>query len=127
MKFKFLIIIFFSVLYLQGCILFSPELKTLKEVGESQKKIDLYLVRQNELFEKLVDDLKKEQLAAGTLKSEFIDVYGEPVLAERSPDSSSGEIMLYRHPTEYFNSDKVYVHFDQEGRLIHWEYIPVNQ
>ncbi|MBP7089040.1 MAG: hypothetical protein KBB01_07085 [Candidatus Omnitrophica bacterium] len=118
-----LVIICWSVFFLQGCILFTPELDTLKEIGRSQKEINSYLTKQKKRFLILVRDVKKERLIKGMLKAKFLRRYGEPVLSKKNSDSLEQEIMLYRHPTKYFDSEKVYVHFDKEGRLIHWEYL----
>lgn len=122
MLFK-LVIICWSVFYLQGCILFSPELDTLKEVNQSQKEINSYLTRQSKRFLVLVRDVKKERLIRGMPKANFIRRYGEPILSKKQPDSLEQEIMLYRHPTKYFGSEKVYVYFDKDGRLVYWEYL----
>ena len=37
------------------------------------------------------------------------------------------EVWLYRHPTEYFSTDKLYLYFDETSKLIEIEYKPANK
>jgi len=97
---------------------------TLKRVGDSQAEIERYLTRQQELFKQLVHDLKQEKLRKGISKRRFIKSYGDPVLTRRDESHPQQEILLYRHPTEYFTSDRVYAYFDETGKLVRWEYKP---
>ncbi|MFH1503883.1 MAG: hypothetical protein ABIH08_00610 [Candidatus Omnitrophota bacterium] len=120
---KLLALFFWGIFFMGGCAS-SGELLTLKKLGSSQKEIANYLNRQDELFNKLISDLKDEKLEQGISKREIIDIYGEPILIKSLSRNSSETIFLYRHPTEYFDSDKVYIYFDEFEELSHWEYLP---
>ena len=109
---------------LSGCCFLPPGLKTLKSVGRSQDEIKVYLARQSKLFNKLLGDLNNNKLRQGVTKDQFIRIYGEPILSKRAVEFLGEEILLYRHPTKYFQSDRVYVYFDKEEKLIRWEYKP---
>ena len=55
----------------------------------------------------------------------FIRTYGDPVLTVHSDqEASEVETLLFRHPTDYFTSDRVYATFDESGKLISWEHKP---
>ena len=107
-----------------GCALFSQEAATLKAVGKSQDQIARYVQKQEKLFAKLLDDFENERLVAGTSRSVIIKRYGEPILSKKSAQPPYGEIFLYRHPTGYFDSDKLYLRFDELDKLIGWKYKP---
>ncbi|MCK4912193.1 MAG: hypothetical protein KAS05_00555 [Candidatus Omnitrophica bacterium] len=97
-------------------------MKTLKSVGDSQNEIGAYLDEQIKLFNKLVIDLENEDLEPGISKKGFISIYGEPILSKKVTEPPEGVRLLYRHPTEYFKSDRVYFYFNQEENLVYWEY-----
>ncbi len=124
MKFRFLLISCLFLFTIQGCFFLPESLKTLKSVGDSQERIEAYLSRQLKLFNQLLVDLKNEAIELGISKARFIRVYGEPILSKEVNEPSGGVVLLYRHPTEYFESDRVYLYFDQEENLVGWEYKP---
>ncbi len=119
------LIIFFA----SGCALFTnPQgVMALKRYGDNQAQIQSYVDRQVKLFDKLVEDLKAQKLEAGTSQKDFMRLYGEPVLSSTTDDPQAGEVFLYRHPMEYFNTDRVYAYFDETGSLVRWEYKPAAQ
>ena len=112
---------------LQGCIFLNKEIMVLKRAGDSQKQISSYIKKQAKLFGKLVDDLNEDRLKPGVSKRSIINLYGDPVLVTKKPAPLYGEVLLYRHPTEFFNSDKVYMYFDGDWILIGWEYEPARE
>ena len=110
--------------FLSGCFFLPEGLKTLKSFGDSQERIEAYLIKQTRLFNELLNDLNQEALEPGISKNKFIYTYGEPILLKEVDNPSGGLVLFYRHPTEYFKSDRVYFYFDQEERLVRWEYKP---
>ncbi len=124
MRLKFLIISCLVIFCLAGCLFLPQSIKTLKQVGESQEEIETYLRRQAKLFDKLLVDLKREALKPGIPKNTIIAIYGEPILTKEVTEPLFSQTLLYRHPTEYFQSDRIYLYFNQKGKLIRWEYKP---
>ena len=101
------------------------KLMTLKRVGASQDEIGKYVERQEKLFLLLLDDIRNDRIKSGLSKTDVIDTYGDPILFREVVDRPSiKEALLYRHPTEYFSSDRVYLYFDDSGKLVYWEYKP---
>ena len=86
-----------------------------------------YLDRQTKLFSVLLNDLKHEKLRVGMTKIKFIKTYGEPIFSRKFEDGTNEELLFYRHPTKYFDSQKVYLFFDNSGKLIRWECNPFKQ
>ena len=124
MKFQFLLISCLFLFTIQGCLFLPESLKTLKSVGDSQERIEAYLAKQLKFFNQLLVDLKDEAIEPGISKKRFMSIYGEPILSKEVSEPPDGLMLLYRHPTEYFKSDRVYFYFDQEENLVSWEYKP---
>lgn len=116
------VILLFLLVVVGGCAKFQA-LMTLKSVGDSQSEIERYLAKQEKLFNNLVRDVKENALRPGISKSQFLKTYGEPIIVSRQQSLAQQERLFYRHPTEYFTSDRVYVYFD-DGKLVRWEYKP---
>jgi hypothetical protein len=107
--------------FLNGCAKMQP-LMTLKKFGDNQAQIKKYLEKQEALFDKLIEDVRGNQIKIGTSKRVFMISYGDPVVIR--PHEETGEELIYRHPTNYFSSDKVYVYFDKGKKLIRFVYKP---
>ncbi|MDD4954816.1 MAG: hypothetical protein PHP17_02115 [Candidatus Omnitrophica bacterium] len=116
------------VLLFCGCARLAhlDELLTLKSVSDSQRDIEIYLAKQEKGFTRLEGDIKNNRLRTGEFKRAIIEKYSEPVLTEKPETEKNNikEILLYRHPTNYFKSDRIYLYFDAEGRLASWELKP---
>lgn len=93
---------------LAGC---SQPLRTLMALGEEQKGQQWQVAQQEKKFDLLWNDVKAGRLAKGTPSAEIIRRYGDPVLA------TSPGTFLYRLPTEYFDTPKVYLIFDPQDKL----------
>ncbi len=119
-----LFFIFLSLTLLQGCALFTkaPQLLTLKRLGDSQKQMELGVEAKKKNLAKLINDIEADKLAKGLPFKKFISRYGEPVLEKEAGEGSLMKKLLYRHPLEYFNTDKVYIYFDQRLELVAWKY-----
>lgn len=113
-----------------GCTLirYSSELMTLKSVGDSQKDIQQYLAAQEKKFSALQADVKANRLQSGVSKQDIVNVYGDPVFSRPlADDLEMYEMFLYRHPTQYFTSDRIYLYFDKDQKLTRWQYEPAEK
>ena len=94
----------------------------LRNVSKGQDEIKTYLNKQEALFSKLVEDVKNNQVKKGQRYSQIIRKYGDPVFCQK--DNQYNKKCLFRHPTDYFSSDKVYLYFDSKDKLAKVEYLP---
>ncbi len=120
----FSVILGVGVFFINGCtvVKYSDQLLTLKNIGDSQRQINQYIENQKELFALLLYDIHNDLIAADLTEADIKSRYGDPVM---SAETSSGtKRLLYRHPTEYYTSDRVYFYIDSAGTLIRWEYVP---
>lgn len=116
-----------TLLGLNGCSLLRhyEQLMVLKNVGDSQREIESYLKTQAERFYQLRKDLHQGTLKIGLSKEELLTRYGEPVLSKKVEGNPQiQQIFIYRHPTNYFTSDKIYLYFDKNNKLVSFEYEP---
>jgi hypothetical protein len=122
---KFLV--YLLIVILSGCATLThlDDLLTLKQVADSQADAERYLNAQKAGFRKLKHDIEAGILRAGLTKSKIVQTYSEPILAE-TPQASSGakEKLLYREPTKYFHSERIYLYLDDGHKLLRWEIKP---
>ncbi|UCD15044.1 MAG: hypothetical protein JSV34_04800 [Candidatus Omnitrophota bacterium] len=113
---------------LSGCAIIRhrEQLSTLKRIGANRQKASQYIERQEKLFYVLLGDVRDNKLKKGSLKKRILGVYGDPVLYRDVEGDAGGAVeeLLYRHPTKYFSSERIYMYFDSEARLTRWEYYP---
>jgi len=122
---NFILLICFLIFSTLGCTLlpYYQQLLTLREVSNSQREIHSYIDKQEELFYKLRDDVKNNRLKTGMMLVDIIDTYGEPVISKEVDDVPSiKEVLLYRHPTQFFSSDRIYLYFDDVKKLSYWKH-----
>lgn len=103
----------------------SQGIRRLKELARSEKEKEEYVRIQEELFYALRDDLISNRLKKGPSKEEIIDKYGETIFSQKVKNQPGvAYVMLYRHPVQFFNSDRIYLYFDYAYYLVSWEYKP---
>lgn len=116
----FLIMVIFL---LSGCaaVTHYDQLMVLKGIGEEEKEIEQYTKKQEALFLKLKNAVKAGGLTKGMSKREILSTYGEPIFCDSTEKEGITEYCLYRHPTEFFTTDKIYLYFDQQQKLHSWK------
>lgn len=121
MRTVFLILIFPLVLSFCGCEIIShwQEIKVLNSIGNNEQDISAYVKRQDSLYQRLYSDIKANRITIGTSQNKIIARYGTPILEETV--SSEQTRLLYRLSMEYFKTDRIFLYFNKEGKLINWE------
>lgn len=117
----------FCALIACGCTVmkYSEGIGTLQDLSRAGEEIETYLVSQEEGFCRLQQDAASGVFPDNISKTEAIAVYGEPVFSRPVDDiAGAGEVLLYRHPTDFFGSDRFYLYFDSEKQLTSWEHVP---
>ena len=126
------------LLLLAMCAGCTQKILVLKRFASSQKEMQSYVAKQEKGFLRLTKDIQRASLRKGISKESVIKKYGEPVFCDTAtpcligqasvlPPAAEGGIAqscLYRDPTEYFSTDKVYLYFDRQDRLHSWKYEP---
>jgi hypothetical protein len=115
------------ILTFEGCAFLThrQQITALKRLGDEQQKLEGYVSQQEDLFYKLKSDIQKEGLVKGTSKTKILSHYGGPIYCKRTGDNiGAQESCLYRHPTRFFSSDRIYLKFDNNQNLYSWELEP---
>lgn len=120
-------IIWAFIFILGGCCLI-PEyqpLMNLKNLADNRSRTERYIEKEEGLYHKLEQDIKKNRLKEGASRKELLRRYGPPVFS-RPVDNKTRvkEILIYRHPTEYFSSDMIYLDLDDKEKLCSWQIKP---
>jgi len=122
------IILFCSLLiFLSGCAILEhkDQLLTLKRLGDDQARQEQFIKRQERNFKLLLADINRGLLKKGTTRQQILSRYGEPIsIKEIKDDSRFSEQFAYRHPEQFFGSEKVYLLFDNNQILVEWLYEP---
>ena len=99
------------------------ELLILKAVSDNRELQRKYVEAQDKNFEKLLAAFKSNRIQQFTTKKQFLKEFGEPIFSrEAMKDGQTYEQWLYRYPVKYFDSEKIYLYFDDQGKLSFFEY-----
>lgn len=105
-----------------GCAM--EKIRLLKSLAQDEKEKEAYINKQTGGFLKLQKDISGGKLKEGLSKQEVVGAYGEPVLCSAAQAEPNAERCLFRRPVEFFNTDKVFIFFDEQERLVAWESYP---
>ena len=112
-----------GVMFFSGCMSSGrvERLVTLKNLANEQKEVNAYINQQDENFRHLLEVIRENRL------NEFPDAksiekhFGQPIFIKKNVNGEIQEEWLFRYAVNFFHSDKVYLYFDKEGRLINWK------
>lgn len=120
---KELIILLPVMLVSAGCV--PRGAVTLQNLAQSRREMKQEVQKDEASFSVLLDDLKNNRLQKGMSEAEILARYGRPIFARPvNGGAEKSEVMLYRHPTEFFSSELVYLYFDQDKKLASWQVNP---
>ena len=95
------------------------ELLTLKGVADEQKGQSKYVGQQDKRFENLRAVVQSGQIKKYSHQKQIASKFGEPIYKKSAKrEDQTLELWIYRYSVKYFDSDKVYLYFDQEGKLV---------
>ncbi len=106
-----------------GCAVTSnlEELKTLKAMVDEDKEKARDLKQEDKIFENIQKAIREERLKPGMSSEEVTRQWGGPIIKAVEGQS---ERWAYKEKTgDWFKGAKVYLFFDQEGRLEKWQCI----
>lgn len=111
-KYYYFFACLFGIFFAAGC---SEPIRTLQALGAEKDAQAAQVKRQDIRFERLLKDVKEKRLKPGVSRRWVVGRYGRPVLDPVS--RQEGVIFLYRKPTDFFNTVKIYLTFDQDDLL----------
>lgn len=111
---------------LSGCakIQHMDQLLTLKSLADEQTQLNKYTEGQDKKFELLLVEVKAGTLKRYPTKKQILRAFGDPVYARGVlKDGRALESALYRHSTNFFGAEKIYLYFDADGNLVQSEHV----
>ena len=131
-KYLLLVLTVLILSYLPGCAKLAhlEQLLTLKAVSDNRDAQKKFVEEQNKRFEELLEIVKKDSLRNYPDKKSILKNFGEPVFTRDIVRHGQPlELWLYRYATKYFGSEKVYLYFDETGKLVDFGHFipPENQ
>jgi len=120
-------LLFVGVLFLSGCSSSGrmQRLMTLKNLAKEQKQIGSYVEEQDQKFEKLLARIQEGELDEYVDRKGIKRAFGDPVYVKPvQRNGQAQEQWLYRYATQFFGSEKVYLYFDESGKLMDWSSTP---
>lgn len=116
------LILVFALFVICGC---GEPLRTLQALGAEQNAQQRYVGIQKHKFNLLMKDIKRAYLKPGFSRAYIISRYGEPVLvtdlSKTSSDATLKTRFLYRNPVGFIDSEKAYLYFDSNDKLVNFE------
>ncbi len=111
---KFLMVLIF----VSGCSTISA-LNRLQDLSVERDEQQILVKEQEKKFEQLLKDFSSGKIEKGNSKDKIIEKYGEPItIKDVKTDSFFSEELMYRHPAQFFGSEKIYLYFDKDGKLL---------
>lgn len=126
---KKILLIVVSILIFSGCAKLQhlDQLLTLKDMSDEQTRLQQYIEQQDKKFDKLLQAVKERTLVKNVRGQSIVRMYGEPLgKREVEKDGKKLERWNYRYQMKYFESEKVYLYFNEEKRLVGWEHVAGN-
>ncbi len=123
-------ILFLFLVVLMGCAKLQhlQELLTLKHYSDSQEQTEKFIEGQDQKFNNLCKVVQENRLFDYPDEKSILKNFGEPVLITPVvKDRRSLSQWLYRHCISKVPSDKIYLYFDDQKKLVDWERIPFDQ
>ena len=100
------------------------ELLTLQDFSNEQGAQAKYVQEQNAKFDALLVAVKNGTVESYASRDGFRNGFGEPVIKRQvDQDGRPLEMWIYRYPAKVNGAQKVYLYFDDQGKLVEWKHI----
>lgn len=123
---RYIISFFFTAVLLAGCnARHVTEIMRLQDAASNKKEQVCSIRSINKRFDALLEAVRDKTIDTYRTKEDFLEHFGEPIFVKRyiDPDEHA-ERWLYRYAEDFWKSDKIYIYFDAQGKVVQWEYQP---
>ena len=122
---KFLLL-FLIVWAGSGCakVAHMQKLLTIQAYSQAQDRQEEFVQDHNGCFARLMKVVRADEVDGYQTREQIEREFGPPVFKRRAMiDETEAEEWLYREATAYFEGDRVYFYFNQQGQIIGWEHV----
>ena len=123
---KKIFIIFCFSIFLTGCskLAHLDQLLTLKAMGDNKDQQAKFVKQQDENFEKILQAYRDNRLDQYPDAKSIQKAFGAPIyVGQEVKEGMSRTKWLYRYSVKMASSDKVYLYFSTDGKLLEWQYV----
>ena len=123
---RYISILVISVILLCGCakVEHLDQLLTLKSLSDNQAQQTKLVESRDKKFGKLLEAIKSNRLSEYPDKKSVFNTFGEPIFIKKTvKDEKPIEKWLYRCAVKMTGSEKVYLYFDDAGKLVDSLYV----
>lgn len=100
------------------------KLLTLKGLADEQDTMGKEIAEQDRKFSLMLEEMRAGTLDQYLTQKRIARNFGDPVFVDNiSKDGQPVQVWMYRHPAQYFGSEKIYLYFDPDGHLSESEYV----
>ena len=100
------------------------QLLTLQAVGTSHAEQKKYVHEHTEYFEKILKAYRDGKLTDYPDMQSIEKNFGDPIyVKEDTKDGQKYTKWAYRHPLKAFETERLYLYFDSNGKLLRYEYV----
>lgn len=125
-----ILLLFISSLFLVGCAKLAhlQQLLTLKAYSQNKDLQAEHVNAQDERFEELLEVVKTDSLDQYPDKRSFLKAFGDPIFLKKVVrEDTPLDLWLYRYAAQLKGSEKVYLYFDESGKLHDWKHVAAKQ
>jgi len=119
------VLILVMVIISAGCaaIKHANELLTLKAVADDQAHFDNVVQEYDENFKLLIEAVEQGTIKDYPDKRSILENFGEPINVNTKEINGQETVFwYYRQSVKFFDSQEVYLYFNDSGHLNDWEY-----
>lgn len=100
------------------------QLLTLKAMGENKDQQEKFVKQQDQNFEKILQAYRDDRLGEFPDAKSIQKAFGAPIaVSEEMKDGVNRIKWLYRYSVKMLSSDKLYLYFSTDGKLLEWQYV----
>ena len=115
-----------SLISLSGCakVMNIKKLLRIKGYSDNKDMQEKHVHLNDKNFELLMEAVNQDRMGGYPDKKSILKAFGDPIFS--TDDDKEGQIRekwLYRYAMKYFDSEKVYLYFDDEEKLVDWKYV----
>ena len=125
-RFQTAVVLLICMVSCSGCakLMHIGELLRIKGYSDNKELQDKCVQKNDENFEFLLTAVKEERMSEYADKKSILKSFGDPILSSvYQENGKTAEKWLYRYAMKYFDSEKVYLYFDEKDKLVKWEYV----
>ena len=117
------VFVFLIAFSLSGCFRKdrAQAIATLEALAEERAAQEEIIESERARFSLLIKAVEDGTIKKGLSEEEIHRLYGKPQIIKHPDAADIDKILVFAEPLNYFGTEKVYLYFDQDEKLVSWE------